>query len=56
MFKPRTGRQEINRRLFLSPHPGLGLFDCFTHGCTVGYYRPLLRSFKWMLKTCPKTI
>jgi hypothetical protein len=38
------GRQKINLRLFLSPHPGLDLFHRFSHGFTVGYYRPLLRS------------
>jgi hypothetical protein len=39
----------MNLRLFLSPHPGRGLVERFSHGFTVGYYRPMLRSFKWIL-------
>jgi hypothetical protein len=46
MFKPGSGRQKFNVRYFFRPHPGLGLLDRISHGCTVGYYRPLLRSFK----------
>jgi hypothetical protein len=51
MFKPRQGRQKTKRHLFLSPHPGLSLLDRFSHGCTVGYYLALLRSFKWISRT-----
>jgi hypothetical protein len=46
MFKPRTGRQKIHRRQFLAPRPGLNSVDRVTHGCTVGYWRALLRSLE----------
>jgi hypothetical protein len=41
------GRQKINSRKFLSPHPGLDGLGVFPTAVVVGYYRALLRSFKW---------
>ena len=45
-IKPRTGRQTIFMLIFYRPVRGLAIWRQQTHGFTVGYCRPLLRSFK----------
>jgi hypothetical protein len=45
-FPAPDGATENEREPVLAPHPGLNLPVGFTHGCTVGYFLPLLRSLK----------
>jgi hypothetical protein len=51
--KAPDGAKEISVGDFLPPLPGLDFFGRPTHGFTVGYYRSLLRSCKWISKTRP---
>ena len=44
-IKPRMGRQKTTGGNFFRPIRGLIRPVIFPHGFTVGYYRPLLRSF-----------
>jgi hypothetical protein len=43
ILKPRMGRQKTGT-IFFRLIRGFVHFLTLTHGCTVGYYRPLLRS------------
>jgi hypothetical protein len=50
-FKAPAGATENKYNSSFAPFRGLRFVRDFTHGCTVGYCHPLLRSFKQILKT-----
>jgi hypothetical protein len=45
--KAPAGAKKNCGKTFLSPHPGLVPTDIESHGCTVGYFRPPLRAFRF---------
>jgi hypothetical protein len=48
---PEGAAENRRQNVSFAPFRGLGDLRLETHGFTVGYYRSLLRSYKWILKT-----